>query len=108
MSNKTKAMQGSTFLRSFADLPRDTIVQAIKHEEQRHFVPWSAEGMMLTTLSKATATLQEWLTARFAELVREKVPMDEVIVVMNGARTVIKVHGIERFSFKMKCSVEGT
>ncbi len=106
MANKLKALPASVF-RSFGDLPRDAIMTVEVVPDPKMFVPWTPEGMMLTTIGKATETLQTWLTARFADLVREKVALERIDVVHAGGRTIVKVDGKQRFEFKLKCNLEG-
>lgn len=102
MGDKLKALPA----RSFKDaLGGDFKQQVQATHAEKNFLKWDARGRMLETVGEATHTLQVWLTARFEELVREKVPMEEVKVHHDGARTVISARGKPRFEFKIKCSM---
>jgi hypothetical protein len=90
-------------IRSFAEL-KDK-VQVIP--KPRPFVTWSAEGMAIDILGQATVTLSDWLHARLGDLVRERVPMEDVSVVHRNGRCEIRVSGECRFMFKMKITMEG-
>lgn len=102
MSEKNKVQQR---FHSFADIPRDAVAVVTPKPEIKNWVNWDATGMAITVLGDATITLQQWLTARLAELNRARVPMEDVSVVHMGGRTVIRVAGKPRFEFKIKCTM---
>jgi hypothetical protein len=89
-------------IRSFGDIPRDAIVTVIPTPEVRHYVPWSPDGQVVQTIGGCTSTLQDWLRARFRELVSERVLLEDISILHVGARTSIRVRGKVRFSFKLK------
>jgi hypothetical protein len=90
-------------MRSLADLKEVKITPRPKP-----YVTWSPEAMAIEILGAATVTLSDWLHARMADLVRERVPMEEVSVTHQGGRTLIQISGRTRFMFKMKITMEGT
>lgn len=119
MSHKTKVMQvyignrdrGETMthatekrsiVKSFADLDKASIKTT-----QPPFAAWSAESRALECVGRATETLMTWLTARFQDLVRERVPLESIQVTQAGGRCVVKVDNKVRFEFKVKCTMEG-
>lgn len=89
-------------LRSLADLKDVTILP-----KPRPFVTWSPEAMAIEILGAATVTLSDWLHARLEDLVRERVPMEDVSVVHRSGRCEIRVSGECRFMFKLKITMEG-
>jgi hypothetical protein len=62
--------------------------------------------MVMRIIGEATETLQSWMTARLMLLNREKVSMEDITIVHQGNRTIIRVLGRDRFEFKIKCSME--
>jgi len=71
------------------------------------FSMWDPGAMTVSVLGKVTAVLQDWLQARFADLCRERIPLDDISVVHQGGRTQVMVNGRVRFEFKLKCTMEG-
>lgn len=105
MSEKVKTSQAP--IRSFADLPRSTIVNAVEvARPPSSFVNWDVGGMTLRIIAGATETLESWLRARLTLLLREKVAMEDISIVNRGGRTVIRVLGRDRYEFKIKCQME--
>jgi hypothetical protein len=100
------ALRSAKF-RAFSDIPRDAVMTVQVLPDPKMYVPWDAQGMALTILGRSVETLNDWLTARLADLNREKVPMEDVQVVSQGGRTQIKVLGKTRFEFKLKITMEG-
>jgi hypothetical protein len=90
-----------TRLKSFADLKANYV------PPPKPFQAWDPGAMTVSILSKVCAVLEEWLMARFADLAREKVPLEDISVVHHGGRTQIKVDGKVRFEFKLKVQMDG-
>lgn len=102
MGSKVKAMSA----RSFADALGGGFKEQVQAAHvEKNFLKWDAQARALEAIGVATLTLNTWLTARFAELVAEKVPMEEVRVRHDGARTVVYVRSVPRFEFKIKCTM---
>jgi hypothetical protein len=105
MSVKIKALPGTTFLRTFADLPKDAIVAQAK--ANKPVVVFDPGSVTLEILETVTETLELWLRSRFADLRRENVSLEDIVIQHHGGRTTINVCGVERFSFKLKVQMEG-
>jgi hypothetical protein len=103
LSEKLKAQDP---IRSFADLPRAEIRTAEPSRPARPHVNWDTGAMVMRIIGEATETLQSWMTARLMLLNREKVSMEDITIVHQGNRTIIRVLGRDRFEFKIKCSME--
>lgn len=104
MSEKLKTHRP---IRSFADMPVAAIntVQSAP-PTPRAFNNWDVGAMVVNIIGQATETLQSWMSARLAELHRQKVAMEDITIVNHGGRTIIRVLGKDRFEFKIKCSME--
>ena len=89
-------------LRSLSELRDVRIVPP-----QARFVHWSPEAMAIDIIGEATVTLSDWLHARLEDLVRERVPMEDVSVVHRSGRCEVRVVGETRFMFKLKITMEG-
>jgi hypothetical protein len=70
------------------------------------FVPWDVGAVQLRVIDTATKTLCEWLHGRITNLRREKVPLEDITVSQSGVRTIVSVRGVERFSVKLKLTLE--
>lgn len=103
MGSKVKVLSARSFADALGGGFRETVQAA--HVE-KNFLKWDAQGRALEAIGAATETLNTWLTARFTELVSEKVPMEEVKVRFHGTRTVVYVRSVPRFEFKIKCTME--
>ena len=98
MSRKSELV---TPLKTFADLPKANFQPPVPD-----WVEWSARDLKKEMLNQATTTLRTWLDARLADLIRERVPRGSITVHQQGARTVIRVNGVDRFDFKLKIFME--
>ena len=72
------------------------------------WVEWAPQNMTKQILSDAVRTLNQSLEARLADLVRERVNLEDVQVVHHCNRTLIRVNGVDRFEFKLKITMGGT
>lgn len=102
MGDKIKAIPSRNFRDALGGDFQQTVQAA--HVE-KNFLKWDARARTIETIGEVTRTLTTWLDARFAELVFEKVPMEEVKVHHFGAKTVIYARGVARFEFKIKCTM---
>jgi hypothetical protein len=102
MGSKLKALPARSFRDALGGEFKQTVQVAAA---EKSWQKWDAQGQMLGIVADATKTLQTWLTARLEELVRERVPLDDLKVHHDGARTVIYVRGLARYEFKIKCSM---
>lgn len=100
MSQKIKALSPQT-LRSFGELPKDLVAPPPKA-----FFAWDNTSLRAQSIELATRALAFWLDARFADLVRERVHRDSIVVRNNGSKTTIYVDGVARFEFKLKMQME--
>jgi len=94
-----------TRIKSFADLPKDSMIKLIEaYKETPQFVDWEPRDITRQVMDQAIGTLSTWLDARMADLIRERVNLDEVQIIHRGGRTTIRVRGVDRYEFKLKIS----
>lgn len=91
-------------IRSLSDLPKEQMVRAIR---ENNFQPWEPRDIKKQMLNQATVTLRAWLDGRLADLLRERVPLEEIIIKHRGNVTTVYAAGKPRFEFKIKCTMEG-
>ena len=97
MSDKVKVLTPRV-IKTFADIPPETRAAVM----DKQWIRWEPRTVRDQAFELATKTLTEWLDARAADLVRERVPRESVVIRSNGSRTTIYVDGKARFEFKLK------